>query len=286
LPTKAFFEGLHDQGYDDGRNLKVESRQANGHFERLPELAQEIVRLNPDVIVAWVTAASIAAKKATATIPIVMGSVADPARAGLIASLARPGGNVTGTSGMSLDVAGKPLQLLHEAVPGARQMAVLWNPANRVYQSGMLEATKTAAEAVDITLQILAATTAEEIDAALQAISGKRVQALDILADPLFAIEENQRRIIEFAIRTRLPSVTATRGYAYEGGLMSYGPDYSAVSRRTAFYVARILKGAEPSDLPVEQATAFTFVINNRTARALGLTVPQSLLGRADEVIE
>jgi putative tryptophan/tyrosine transport system substrate-binding protein len=284
--TTPFFEELHKEGYDKGRNIAVEYRHADGHFERLPALAEELVSLHPDVIVSWVTAASIAAKTATSTIPIVMGSVADPIGAGLVANLARPGGNVTGTSGMSIEVGGKPLELLHNAVPTAARVAVLWNPANAVYQSGMLNATKAAGEALRIELHVLPATNRAEIDEAFKAMNRIHVQALDILADPLFAIDENQRQLISLATLARLPSVTATRGYADEGGLMSYGPDYIDVSRRTADYVAMILKGAAPGQLPIERATKFHLVINQRTAKLLGLTIPYTLLVRADKVIE
>jgi putative tryptophan/tyrosine transport system substrate-binding protein len=284
--TTAFFEGLHEEGYDKGRNIAVVYRHADGHFERLPALAEELVNLHPDVIVSWVTAASIAAKKATSTIPIVMGSVADPIGAGLVTSLAHPGGNVTGTSGMSIEVGGKPLELLHDAAPSAARVAVLWNPANAIYQSGMLNATKAAAEALRIELHVLPATNPTEIDEAFKAMTRMRIEALDILADPLFAIDEIQRQLISLATLARLPSVTATRGYAYEGGLMSYGPDYIEVSRRTGHYVAMILKGAAPGTLPIERATKFILVINMKTAGVLGLTIPYPLLAQADKVIE
>jgi putative tryptophan/tyrosine transport system substrate-binding protein len=284
--TTAFFEGLHEEGYDRGRNIAVVYRHADGHFERLPALAEELVNLHPDVIVSWVTAASIAAKKATSTIPIVMGSVADPIGAGLVTSLAHPGGNVTGTSGMSIEVGGKPLELLHDAAPSAARVAVLWNPANAIYQSGMLNATKAAAEALRIELHVLPATNPAEIDEAFKAMTRMHIEALDILADPLFAIDEIQRQLISLATLARLPSVTATRGYAYEGGLMSYGPDYIEVSRRTGHYVAMILKGAAPGSLPIERATKFILVINVKTAKVLGLTIPYPLLAQADKVIE
>jgi len=284
--TTAFFEGLHQEGYDEGRNIAVEYRHADGHFERLPALAEELVNLHPDVIVSWVTAASIAAKKATSTIPIVMGGVADPIGAGLVTSLARPGGNVTGTSGMSIEVGGKPVEILHDAVPRATRVAVLWNPANAVYQSGMLNATKAAAEALQIELHVFPATSPAEIDEAFKAMNRTHVEALDILSDPLFSIGENQRQLISLATLARLPSVTGNRGYADEGGLMSYGPDYAEVSRRTGHYVAMILKGAAPGSLPIERATKFDLAINLRTAKVLGLTIPYALLVRADRVIE
>ncbi len=277
--TTVFFEGLHAEGYDRGRNIAVEYRHADGHFERLPALAEELVNLHPDVIVSWVTAASIAAKKATSTIPIVMGGV------GLVASL-RPGGNVTGTSGMSIEVGGKPLEILHEAVPRAARIAVLWNPANAVYQSGMLNATKAAAEAMRIELHVFAATSPAEIDEAFKAMNQIHVEALDILADPLFSIGENQRQLISLATLARLPSVTGNRGYADDGGLMAYGPDFAEVSRRTGHYVGMILKGAAPGSLPIERATKFDLAINLRTAKELGLKIPYALVVRADKVIE
>jgi putative tryptophan/tyrosine transport system substrate-binding protein len=284
--TTPFFEGLHEEGYDKGRNISVEYRHADGHFERLPALAEELVNLHPDVIVSWVTAASIAAKRATSTIPIVMGGVADPIGAGLVTSLARPGGNVTGTSGMSIEVGGKPLELLHDVVPRAARVAVLWNPANAVYQSGMLSATKAAAEALRIELHIFPVTSPAEIDEAFKAMNRIQVEALDVLSDPLFAIDENQRQLIRLATLDRLPSVTGNRGYADEGGLMSYGPDYAQVARRTGHYVGMILKGTVPGSLPIERATKFDLVINLRTAKVLGLTIPYTLVVRADKVIE
>jgi putative ABC transport system substrate-binding protein len=284
--TTPFFQGLHEEGYDKGRNVAVEYRHADGDFKQLPALAEELVNLHPDVIVSWVTAASIAAKRATSTIPIVMGGVADPIGAGLVTSLARPEGNVTGTSGMSVEVAGKPLELLHDAVPGAARVAVLWNPANAVYQSGMLSATKAAAETLQMELHIFPATSPTEIGEAFKAMNRMQVEALDVLSDPLFAIDENQRQLIRLTTRDRLPSVTGNRGYADAGGLMSYGPDYAEVSRRTGHYVGMILKGAVPGSLPIQRATKFNLVINLKTAKALGLTIPPMLLALADKVIE
>jgi putative ABC transport system substrate-binding protein len=281
--AKAFVQGLHEQGYDEGRNVVVEYRYADGHFERLPGLAEEIVRLRADVIVAEVTAASLAAKKATSTTPIVMNGTADPVGAGLVASLARPGGNVTGTSSISDQVVGKALELLRDAVPDLRRVAVLWNPANAVFQARMLELTKAAGRSLGIELQVLAASKPDDIDEAFEAMDREHAQALDVLADPMLL--SHQGGIISLATSARLPSVTGVRAYADAGGLMSYGPSFTAISRRTAFYVARILKGT-PADLPVEQPTTFELVINLRIAKALGLTVPPALLARADEVIE
>jgi ABC-type uncharacterized transport system substrate-binding protein len=282
--TKAFVQGLHEQGYDEGRNVVIEYRYADEHFERLPELAEELVRLHPDVIVAWVTAASLAAKKATSTTPIVMNSVGDPVGAGLVASLAHPGGNVTGTSSISDQIVGKALELLRDAVPDLHRVAVLWNPANTVFQARMLELTKAAGHSLGIELQVLAASNPEEIDEAFKAMDREHAQALDVLPDPVLI--SHGGRIISLATSARLPSVSGDRQYADAGALMSYGPSFTAMSRRTAFYVARILKGTAPADLPVEQPTTFELVINLKTAQALGLTIPPRMLDLADEVIE
>jgi putative ABC transport system substrate-binding protein len=276
--TKAFLQGLHEQGYDEGRNVVIEYRYADEHFERLPELAEELVRLRSDVIVARVTAASLAVKKATSTTPIVMDG------AGLVASLARPGGNVTGTSSISDQLAGKALELLRDAVPDLHRVAVLWNPANAVFQARMLVLTKAAGNSLGIELQVLAASNPDEFDEAFRAMDREHAQALDLLADPMLL--SHQGRIISLTTRARLPSVTGARGYADAGGLMSYGPSFTALSRRTAFYVARILKGTAPADLPVEQPTIFELVVNQRAAKALGLTLPSALLMRADDVLE
>jgi putative ABC transport system substrate-binding protein len=280
---EAFFEGLHEQGYE-GLNVAIEYRQADADFRRLPALAKELVGLRPDVIVAWVTAASLAAKQATSTTPIVMGGVADPVGAGLVASLAHPGGNVTGTSGISDQLAGKALELLRDTVPNLHRVAVLWNPANAVYQSRILELTEAAGSSLGLELQVLAVSKSEQIDEAFKAMDREHAQAVDILSDPLWGSQ--QGHIIDLATSARLPSVSGTRSYADAGGLMSYGPSFTALARRTAFYVARILKGTAPAELPVEQPTKFELVINLKTAKALGLTVPSSLLARADEVIE
>jgi putative ABC transport system substrate-binding protein len=282
--TKAFVQGLHEQGYDEGGNVVIEYRYADEHFERLPELAEELVRLRSDVIVARVTAASLAAKKATSTTAIVMNGTADPVGAGLVASLARPGGNATGTSSISDQLAGKALELLRDAVPDLHRVAVLWNPANAVFQARMLELTKAAGNSLAIELQVLAVSNSDELDEAFRAMDRERAQALDLLADP--TLLSHQGRIISLATSARLPSVTGVRGYADAGGLMSYGPSFTALSRRTAFYVARILKGTAPADLPVEQPTTFELVVTQRAAKALGLTLPFALLIRADEVLE
>ena len=281
---EAIREGLRTLGYVEGQNLVIEYRSAEGRFDRLPDFAVELVRLHVDVIVAVVTQASLAAKNATSTIPIVMMAVGDPIGAGLVASLARPGGNVTGTSGMAVEVASKLLELLQQVAARIHRVSVLWNPANEVFQGQMVKATEAAARSMGIQLQMLAARDGKEIDRAFAAMTKGRAEALVVLPDPVFVAQHS--RIAVFAARNRLPSVSGSSGYAEEGGLITYGPDFFELGRRTAAYVDRILKGAKPGDLPIEQATKFELAINLKTAKALGLTIPPSLLQRADQVIE
>ena len=281
---EAIREGLRTLGYVEGQNLVIEYRSAEGRFDRLPDFAVELVRLHVDVIVAVVTQASLAAKNATSTIPIVMMAVGDPVGAGLVASLARPGGNVTGTSGMAVEVASKLLELLQQVAARIHRVSVLWNPANEVFQGQMVKATEAAARSMGIQLQMLAARDVKEIDRAFAAMTKGRAEALVVLPDPVFVAQHS--RIAVFAARNRLPSVSGSSGYAEEGGLITYGPDFFELGRRTAAYVDRILKGAKPGDLPIEQATKFELAINLKTAKALGLTIPPSLLQRADQVIE
>jgi putative ABC transport system substrate-binding protein len=281
---EAIRAGLQTLGYVEGHNLVIEYRSAEGRFDRLPDFAAELVRLHVDVIVAVVTQASLAAKNATSTIPIVMMAVGDPVGAGLVASLARPGGNVTGTSGMAVEVAGKLLELLQQVAAKIHRVSVLWNPANAVFQGQMVKATEAAARSMGIQLQMLAARDVKAIDRAFAAMTKGRAEALVVLPDPVFVAQHS--RIAAFAARNRLPSVSGSRGYAEEGGLITYGPDFFELGRRTAAYVDRILKGAKPGDLPIEQAAKFELAINLKTAKALGLTIPPSLLQRADQVIE
>ncbi len=284
LGVQGFREGLRALGYVEGHNIVVEHRAAEGRFDRLPELAAELVRLRVDVIVAVVTQASLAAKNATKTIPIVMLAVGDPVGAGLVASLAQPGGNVTGTSVQNVEGAGKSLELLKNAIPKLRVVAVLWNPANPVYQAQMVKETEAAARGLGIQLRMLAARDAKEIDRAFAAMTGERAEALTVIADPVFSAQLT--RIAALAANGHLPSISAFREYAETGGLMAYWANFSERGRRTAVYVDKILKGAKPADLPVEQPTKFELVINLKTAKALGLTIPQSILARADEVIQ
>jgi putative ABC transport system substrate-binding protein len=282
---ESFRQGLRELGYVEGKNIVIDYRFAEGKFDRLPDLAAELVELKVDVIVAQVTQASLAAKGATKTIPIVMQGVSDPVGTGLVASLARPGANITGTSAMSAEVVGKSLELLKETVPKLSRVAVLWNPNNAIFQAQMLRETQIAAGALAVELQILGAGGAEEIDQAFAAMTRGRAGALLVLPDPVFNFL-HRARIVDLAEKSRLPAMYGARDFAAAGGLMVYGPNYADLFRRAATYVVKILKGASPADLPVEQPTKFELIINLKTAKALGLTIPIPLLGRADEVIE
>jgi putative ABC transport system substrate-binding protein len=275
-------ESLRELGYVEGVNLAVEWRNAEGKTERFDDLAADLVRLRVDVIVAIVPGATLAAKRATASIPIVMVNTPDPVQLGLVASLGRPGGNVTGTTTLSADLSSKQLELLKEAVPRAVRIAVLWNP-NNPWHPLALKGAEAAARSLAVQLQILEARRDEEFDSAFEAMTRKRAGAVLVLADPLTAFHRS--RLTELAIKRHLPGMFGTRAYAEAGGLMSYWAHQADLDRRVASYVDRILKGARPADLPIEQPTKFELVINLRTAKALGLTIPPSLLGRADEVI-
>jgi putative ABC transport system substrate-binding protein len=277
-------EGLRSHGLVDGVNISIETRYANDRFERLPGLARELVDSRVDVLVTFVTQASIAAKQATATIPIVMVAVSDPVASGLVSSLARPGANVTGTSGAFTGLGGKGLQLLREMVPGISRVAVLWNPANRVFQAQMLDEAKASAKHLGIELQLFEARDPESIEAAFAAMSKQRARAVSVLPDPTFAA--SWARIADLAARSRLPSVTVSGAFAEAGGLMSYGPSLADLARVSAGYVAKIVKGAKPGDLAVERPTKFELLVNLRTAREIGVTVPQPLRLRADRLID
>jgi putative tryptophan/tyrosine transport system substrate-binding protein len=270
--------GLRELGYVEGQNIRFEYRWAEGNFERLPDLAAELVRLKVDVLVTVVTQASLVAKKATAMTPIVMVGVADPVGLGLITSLAHPGGNVTGTSSMAAVLAGKQLQLIKDVIPDVARVAVLWNPGNLAFQTLQVTEAKAAAKILGIELQVLEARAPNEFDAAFGAIDREGTRALIILVDPLFVI--NSRRLVDLSVKGHLVTVTGSRRFVDAGGLMSYGPDYYSISKLAAVYVDKILKGAKPSDLPVEQPTKFEFVLNLKTAKALGIDVPTSVLLR------
>jgi putative ABC transport system substrate-binding protein len=267
----------------EGQNIALEPRWAEGKYERYPGLAADLVRSKVDVIVAWSGAATKAAQEATRTIPIVMALVNDPVGSGLVASLAHPGGNVTGTTITAPDVVGKRLELLKEVVPKVSRVAVLQHPDNPASASMVREA-EAAARALGVRLQILGVRNSAEIDSAFVAMTREQAGALLPLSDALF--DNQQRQMLELTAKRRLPTIMATRQYAEAGGLMAYGADFLDLERRAATYVDKILKGAKPADLPVEQPTKFDLVINLKTARALGLTIPQSLLLRAAQIIE
>jgi putative ABC transport system substrate-binding protein len=279
-----FRRGLRELGYVEGRNIVIEYRFANGKFDRLAPLAAELVQLDVDLIVSVVTQASLAAKNATTTIPIVFVSVGDPVGAGLVASLARPGANVTGNSAMTTEVVGKSLGLLKQTVPKVSPMAVLWNPDNVIYQGQILRETEAAARALGIQLQMFGASGPDEFDRTFAAITTASAASLLVLPDPVFSAYT--ARIADLADKSRLPAMYGLREDAAAGGLLAYGPEYADLYRRAASYVDKILKGAKPADLPVEQPTKFDFIINLKTARTLGLTIPAGILAIADEVIE
>ena len=280
---ESFKEAMRELGYVEGRNIAIEYRWANGRFEALPELAAELAGLKVDVIVSVVTQASLAAKKATATIPIVMVGVSDPVSTGLVAGLARPGGNTTGTSSMTAEVVGKQLELLKEIVPKVSRVAALWNPANPVFQKLQLKETESAAAALRLQLRIVEARGADEIDRAFASMATIATKALLVLGDPVFTSERH--RIADLAVKGRLAAVGGTREHVEAGGLMSYGPSFSEMFRRAAYYVDRILKGTKPADLPIEQPKKFELVINLKTAKQIGLAIPPQVLARADKVI-
>jgi putative ABC transport system substrate-binding protein len=278
----VFRRGLRDLGYVEGQSIIIEYRWAEGQYERLPDLATELIRLKVDVIVA-VAVAVRAAKQATQTIPIVMASADDPVATGLVASLARPGGNITGLSIIAHDLVGKQLQLLRDVVPNVSPVAVLWNPANRSHGPQLREA-ETAAQALGVQLYPLEAQGPGEIDRAFATMTRERVGALLVLLDSMRLFQ--RERIADLAAKNRLPALYGLRWHVEAGGLMSYGANQLVQTRRVASYVDKILKGAKPGDLPIEQPTKFELVINLKTAKALGLTILPALLGRADEVIQ
>jgi putative ABC transport system substrate-binding protein len=284
---EVFRQGLRDLGYVEGRNVVIEIRDAEGKFERFPTLAAELVALKVDVIVAGgATRAILAATQATKTIPIVFAGVADPVAIGFVASLARPGGNVTGLSSLTVELVGKCLELLTQAIPGVSRVAALWQPvagAERTNKDFLKEA-DVAARALRVRLQVVEARGPADFDRAFSEMTRARAGALTVLTSAMFYSE--RRRLVDLAAKNRLPAVYQVREFVDAGGLLSYGPDLADLFRRAATYVDRILKGAKPADLPVEQPTKFELVINLKTAKALGLTIPQSVLRRADEVIQ
>jgi len=282
---EAFLQGLRDLGYVEGRNVVIEYRSAEGKLERLPALAAELVALKADVIVAGSAPAALAAKQATRTLPIVFAAVADPVTSGLVTSLARPGGNVTGLSILAPELVGKCLEQLTQAVPGISRVAVLWHPGafGERTEKDMLKEAEVAARTLGVRLQFVETRGPADIDRAFSDMTRERAGALTVLSSTMFLGERS--RLVDLAAKNRLPAVYAWREAVDAGGLMSYGANLADLFRRAATYVDRILKGAKPGDLPVEQPTKFELVINLKTAKALGLTIPPSLLQRADQVI-
>ena len=278
----AFVQRLRELGWIEGRTIAIEYRYAEGRTERYAEIAAEFVRLKVDVIVTYGTPSSEAAKRATAVIPIVFAVAGDPVGNGLVASLAHPGGNITGLSLQQIDIVGKKLDLLRELLTGLRRLAIMGNLGNAATVLDVGEV-RVAASRLGLDIISLDVRRAEDIAPAFDAING-RAEALYVSNDPL--IVTNVNRINTLAVGARLPTIHNSREFIESGGLMSYGPNYPDLFRRAADFVDKILRGAKPADLPVEQPTKFDFVINLTTAKALGLTIPPSLLARADEVIE
>jgi putative ABC transport system substrate-binding protein len=284
LRNEAFRKGLHDLGYADGHSIALEYRYGNDSYERLPALAAELVRLNVSVIVANGTPASLAAKQATTTIPIVMVETADPVGSKLVSSLAKPGGNVTGVAQLvGSEVFGKQLEMLKEILPNLRRVGLLFNPANPV-QRAALSSTEAAAQGLGITVQPLGVERPSEFETALATAKRNGVAALMVTRDNIFLGQI--RRLVDLTVEHRMPTMFGSRPFANAGGIIAYGPDPADMARRASIYVDRILKGTKPADLPVEQPTKFELVINLKTAKVLGLTVPPLLLARADHVIE
>ncbi len=283
---EAFRQGLRDLGYVEGRDVVIEYRDAIGKLEQLPALAAELVALKVDVIVAAATRHALAAKQATSILPIVFANATDPVTSGLVTSLARPGGNVTGLSLLAPELVGKCLELLKQAVPGVSRVAVLRQPGaiSERTEKDLLKGAEVAARGLGMRLQFVEARGSADFDRAFSDMTRARAGALTVLGSTMFIIE--QRRLVDLAAKNRLPAMYPLGEFVDAGGLMSYGANLADMYRRAATFVDKILKGAKPGDLPVEQPTKFELVINLKTARAIGLTIPQSLLGRADHVIQ
>ncbi len=279
--VRTLRDGLRERGYLEGQNLSIDVRWL---LDENPHVANELVRSGVDLIVAWATPAGIAAHRATATIPVVLVSVADPVGSGIVAGLARPGGNITGLSNMSPDVSRKLVQLLVEIVPGIKRVGVVRNPSDLLADPNGLQETAEAIRALGMQIEVVHAVAADDYESAFARLSAKGVEGVVLLPDA--SLVKYRDRIAELARKARLPTVFQRRENAEAGGLLSYGSNLNDLLRRAALFVDRILKGAQPADLPVEQPTKFTLVINLKSAKALGLTIPPTLLARADEVIE
>jgi ABC-type uncharacterized transport system substrate-binding protein len=280
--AQAFRQGLRDAGYVEGRDVVIEWRTTNGDYARIPELVAGLVQSKVELIVVDSAVATQLIKRATSTIPIVVVMSADPVASGLVASLAHPSGNVTGLTNMVTDLTAKRLQLLKEAIPTLTRVAVLWNPATPWHRKAV-EDLKAVAPSLSIELYFVGAGTPEEIGPAFSAINREHAQALYVIGDPFFFT--HRMAVLKPALKARLPTMHTARQYADAGGLMSYAPNFGDLMRRSAGYVDKILRGAKPSDLPMEQPTQLEFIVNLKTAKAIGISIPESILLRADEVI-
>ena len=280
---EPFREGMREHGYVEGRNVVIEYRWAEGKYERFPALIGELIAAKVDVIVTAGTPATLALKKATSSIPIVMIAVGDPVGTGIVESLRQPGGNITGLTSIATELEGKRLELLREVIPGISHVAVLWNSGSPV-QAIQERRTSAAAQALRLKVLSVGAWTEDGIESSLATIRNERPQALLVLADRLFL--HHRKRIMSFAAQHRLPGVFAYRELVEEGGLMSYGPSYAGMHKRAAYFVDKILKGSRPRELPIEQPMAFEFVINLKAAKALGVTIPDAVRVRATELLE
>jgi len=284
-PPETYVEGLHqglrERGYVDGQNVVVEFRATDGSFDQLPRFAEELVRSKVDVILASAAPAALAAKRVTTSVPIVFVGVVDPVELGLVPNLVRPGGNITGLSTNAADVAGKRLELLRAIIPRLRRVAVVWHPANPTNPI-QLKGAQVAARTLGVQLVPVSVQGPNDFDSAVTTVRG--TDGVLMLERPFFTT--HRARLAELAARSRRPAIYGQREYVAVGGLMSYGTDFQDLYRRAAPYVDKILRGAKPADLPVEQPSKFELVINLKTAKALGLTIPPSLLARADQVIE
>ena len=280
---EVFWQRLRELGWIEGQNIAIEYRWAEGKYERLPDLAAELVRLRVDVIFANSGPAALAAKRATSTVPIVFEILGDPVSAGLVGSLARPGGNLTGVSGLAPELSGKQIELLKEVVPRLTRVAVLANPSN-IVALGTLRETETAARSLGVRIQVLEVSEPDKLEGAFSAIAGELANGLIVLTDPMFTGQ--RQRILGLVEKSRLPAVYFETGWVPAGGLMSYSSSLPDQFRKAAGFVDKILKGTKPADLPVEQPTKFEFVLNLKAAKQIGLTIPQSVLFRADKVIK
>ena len=280
-PFEAFREGLRELGYVEGRNILIERRSAEGKAERLQGLAADLVQIRVDVIVTATTAATQAAQRATTTIPIVFALADEPVELGLVVSVAKPGGNITGLTGLIAEITAKRLELLKEVSPRVTRVAVLWGPYP--FSARVLREVESASRTLGLTLHEIEVREPSELSSAFASMTAWRAEALLVLPHPMFVA--HRTRLAELAAKHRLPSTYHLKGFVEDGGLMSYAPDTTDMSRRAAGYVDKILKGAKPGELPVEQPTKFELAINLKTAKALGVRVPQSLLLQADKVI-